>query len=36
LAHHSQWKFEETAVLSKENKDWLEADLNEDGHVSKW
>jgi putative addiction module antidote len=36
LAHHSKWKFEESDDLSKEDKEWLEADLDEDGNVSKW
>ncbi len=29
LPHHSKWKFKNTK-LSKEDKDWLEADLEDD------
>jgi putative addiction module antidote len=36
LPHNSNWKFEGTDKLTKEDSEWLEADLDEGGHVYKW
>jgi putative addiction module antidote len=36
LPHHSQWKFEDSNELTKEDKDWLDADLEDDANVQKW
>jgi len=36
LPHHSEWKFEGNTKLGPEDKEWLDADLEEDEHVSKW
>ncbi len=36
LPHHSQWKFKGVNELSKDDKDWLDADLEDDSHVQKW
>ncbi len=36
LPHHSRWKFKGTEDLSKEDKDWLDADLEDGEHVQKW
>ena len=35
LPHHSQWKFEGAGDLSGEDKEWLDADL-EDEDVPTW
>ena len=35
LPHNSKWKFTGADEVNREDKEWLEADL-EDGHVSKW
>ena len=36
LPHNSKWKFEGANELSKEDKEWMDADLDKGGHVSKW
>lgn len=37
LPHHSEWKFEGDTSLSNEDKEWLEAALEDEvDHVSKW
>ena len=37
LPHHSEWKFEGDTSLSTEDKEWLEAPLeNESEHVPSW
>ena len=35
LPHHSNWKFENTA-LSKEDKTWVDADLEDEDDIPKW
>jgi putative addiction module antidote len=35
LAHHSKWKFSETE-LTKDDKDWINADLEDDNDSPRW
>ena len=37
LPHHSEWKFEGDTTLSNEDKEWLEAPLeDESDYVTEW
>ena len=36
LPHHSKWKFKGSNELTKEDQDWLDADLDGDANVQKW
>ena len=36
LPHHSHWKFIGASELTKEDQEWLNADLEDDSHVQKW
>ena len=37
LPHHSEWVFEGSTELTKEDEEWLEAPLtDEEDHVSEW
>jgi putative addiction module antidote len=36
LPHHSQWKFKGVGDLTKEDQDWLDADLEDGANVQKW
>ncbi len=36
LLHHSEWKFEGNTELNAEDKEWLDSDLEDGNHASKW